>query len=83
MKGGDNWDREYDKQITIRQICYCLHFYPYYSIEDIKKFTYSKLWIMMDMIAKIKNPKLLDEIKMPKMKSFEEFVAYTQDKYLG
>ena len=37
---------------------------------------------MMEMVSKIKNPKLLDEIKKPKIQSFEEFVAYTKEKYL-
>lgn len=65
----------------IYSICLILHYYPSYTKDYILNLTQSQLWMLIEMIWNIENPKNLNKYKKLKFSSKFEFEQYILNKF--
>lgn len=65
----------------VYSICLILHYYNSYTKDDILNLTQSQLWMLIEMIWNIENPKNLNKYKKLKFSSKFEFEQYILNKF--
>lgn len=74
-------DEMYSEAVMIYTVCLILHYYNWYTREDILELTQSQIWMLIEMIGSIENPKNLNKYKHLKFSSKFEFEQYILNKF--
>lgn len=79
LKASDNV--AYSEAMIVYTICLIVHYYPSYTKESVLELTQSQIWMLIEMISNIENPKNLSKYKDLKFSSKFEFEQYILNKF--